>query len=111
VFTDYPQNVQSRIISYAEKGNTLEQKLVKLHTGYMIRSKTLRQKINEAADFLAKTSIDVDVKRIAAAAEEAGLNERLEKIREEVNVVARREREAQGTFRERKEELNSLVTA
>jgi len=39
------------------------------------------------------------------------LNERLEKIRDEVNVVARREREAQGTFRERKEELNSLVAA
>ena len=77
----------------------------------MMRAKTLRQKISEAADFLAKTSIDVDVKRIAAAAEEAGLNERLEKIREEVNVVARREREAQGTFRERKEELSSLVTA
>jgi hypothetical protein len=52
----------------------------------MLRSKTLRQKINEAADFLAKTSIDVDVKRIAAAAEEAGLNDRLEKIREERGV-------------------------
>ncbi|THW98523.1 hypothetical protein D6D17_06710 [Aureobasidium pullulans] len=105
------QNIQTRIISSAEKGNTLEQKLAKLHGGYVIRSKTLRQKISEAADFLAKTSIDVDVKRIAAAAEEAGLNDRLEKIRDEVNVVARREREAQGIFRERKEELNSLVAA
>lgn len=109
--TNLSQNVQSRIISAAEKGNTLEQRLVKLQTGYMLRSNMLRQKINEAADFLAKTSIDVDVKRIAAAAEEAGLNERLDKIRDEVNVVARREREAQGTFRERKEELNSLLTA
>ncbi|KAI4727423.1 hypothetical protein E4T49_04771 [Aureobasidium sp. EXF-10728] len=83
LMTEAFDNIQSRIISSAEKGNTLEQKLVKHHTGYMIRSKTLRQKINEAADFLAKTSIDVDVKRIAAAAEEAGLNERLDKIRVE----------------------------
>lgn len=108
---DRSQNIQTRIILSAEKGKTLEQKLAKLHGGYVIRSKTLRQKISEAADFLAKTSIDVDVKRIAAAAEEAGLNDRLEKIRDEVNVVARREREAQGIFRERKEELNSLVAA
>jgi pre-mRNA-splicing factor CDC5/CEF1 len=77
----------------------------------MMRSKTLRQKINEAADFLAKASIDVDVKRIALAAEEAGLDERLEKIRAEVNTIARREREAQGVFRDRREELKSLVTA
>ncbi|KAI5247869.1 hypothetical protein E4T43_01755 [Aureobasidium subglaciale] len=111
LMTEAFDNIQSRIISSAEQGNTLEKKLVKLHTGYMMRSKALRQKISEAADFLAKTSIDVDVKRIAATAEEVGLNERLEKIRDEVNVVARREREAQGTFRERKGELDSLMAA
>ena len=109
--TNISQNTQSRIISSAEKGNVLEKKLTKHHAGYMARSKTLRQKISEAADFLARTSIEVDTKRIAGAQEEAGLNERLEKLRDEVNVVARREREAQGVFRDRREELEGLMVA
>lgn len=69
----------------------------------------MRQKISEATDFLAKVNIDIDTRRIAGAAEEAGLNDRLEKLRDEVNVVARREREAQSVFRDRREELNALM--
>lgn len=76
----------------------------------MARSKTLRQKISEAADFLARTSIEMETVRTAQQAEDAGITERLEKLREEVGLVSRREREAQEEFRARKWELEAIAT-
>lgn len=75
----------------------------------MARSKTLRQKISEAADFLARTSIEMDTTRIALQAEDAGITDRLEKLRMEVGLVSRREREAQEEYRARKYELDALA--
>lgn len=92
----------------AEKGNALEKKLVKHHGGYIGRSKALRQKISEAADFLARTRVDGEVKRVAHGAEQVALSERLERLRGEVGLVSRLEREAQETYRERKSELDGL---
>lgn len=77
----------------------------------MARAKTLRQKINEAADFLARTKIEAQTSRAAQSAEEAGITERLERLREEVALVSRREREAQEVFRARRDELNGLEVA
>lgn len=93
----------------AEKGNILEKKLSKHHGGYMARAKTLRQKIVEAADFLSRTRLDIETARTAQAAEEAGISERLEKLRTEVGLVSRLEREAQEVYRARKEELEGLT--
>lgn len=76
----------------------------------MARSKTLRQKITEAADFLARTSIEMETVRTAQQAEDAGITERLEKLREEFGLVSRREREAQEEFRARKWELEAIAT-
>ena len=75
----------------------------------MARSKTLRQKITEAADFLARTSLDMETARTAQQAEDAGITDRLDKLREEVGLVSRREREAQEEFRARKWELDSVA--
>ena len=102
-------NIQSTISDAAVKGQQMEKKLAKLHGGYMDRSKKLRAKILEAAAFLEKTRLDAEVGRQAQAAEEAGIGGRLEKLREEVALVSRREREAQETYRERREELEGLV--
>lgn len=74
----------------------------------MARSKTLRQKISEAADFLAKTTLDMETARLAQQAEDAGINDRLEKLRDEVALVSRREREAQEEYRARRSELEAL---
>lgn len=92
----------------AEKGNALEKKLAKHHGGYIARSKTLRAKITEAAEFLARTNIEVETKRVALSAERLGLGDRLERLREEVRLASRLEREAQETYRERKMELDGL---
>ncbi|KAJ9623284.1 Pre-mRNA-splicing factor cef1 [Taxawa tesnikishii (nom. ined.)] len=109
LLTEAFDGIQDLITSTAERGNALEKKLLKHHGGYIARAKTLRQKITEAAEFLARTSIEVDTKRAAQTAEEAGARERLEKLREEVARVARREREAQEVYRSRKEELEALA--
>jgi len=74
----------------------------------MARSKTLRQKISEAADFLARTTIEMETTRTAQQAEDVGISDRLERLRGEVSVVARREREAQEEFRARRDELGAL---
>ena len=100
--------MQDTLTTTAEKGNTLEKKLAKHHGGYMNRAKTLRQKITEAADFLARTKIEIDTARMAQSAEEVGINERLEKLRGEVGLVSRLEREAQDVYRTRKQELEGL---
>jgi len=75
--------------------NALEQKLQKIHGGYISRSKLLRGKILEAADFLAKTRVDIDVARLAGLMEESALRSRLERLRDEVEAVSRKERECQ----------------
>ncbi|PNS18444.1 Pre-mRNA-splicing factor cef1 [Sphaceloma murrayae] len=101
-------NLQNDLVVSAQKNNDLEKKLLKVHGGYMARAKTLRSKIVEAADFLAKTRIDIDTARAAQASEDAAIRDRLENLRGEVGLVNRLEREAQETYRERRAELEAL---
>ncbi|KAF4549215.1 Pre-mRNA-splicing factor cef1-like protein [Elsinoe fawcettii] len=101
-------NLQDDLVFTAQKNNELEKKLTKLHGGYMARAKTLRNKIAEAADFLTKTRIDIDTARAAQVSEGAAIRDRLDKLKEEVTLVNRLEREAQETYRERRAELETL---
>ena len=90
------------------EGNTVEKKLALHLGGYQQRAKTLRQKINEAADALEKATIKLDSFRNLQVAEEAAIPRRLETLRDEVSFVSKREREAQELYRARKEELDGL---
>ncbi|TKX19753.1 pre-mRNA-splicing factor cef1 [Elsinoe australis] len=101
-------NLQNGLVATAQKNNDLEKKLTKVHGGYMARARTLRTKIGEAADYLAKTRIDLDTARAAQVSEDAAVRDRLERLREEVGLVNRLEREAQETYRERRSELEGL---
>ena len=86
----------------------MEKKLALHLGGYSNRAKTLRQKITEASEALAKASISLDSFRTLQISEEAAISRRLEGLREEVGFVSKREREAQDLYRARKEELTSL---
>lgn len=92
----------------AEKGNKIEKKLAVHLGGYQQRAKTLRSQIVEAADALEKAKISLDTFRTLQIAEEAAIPRRLESLRDEVNFVSKREREAQEVYRMRKEELDEL---
>lgn len=108
LLTESFDKIQDSITAAADKGAALEKKLAKVHGGYIERQKKLRVKIAEAAEFLDKTRRDVEVQRAALNAEEVGILGRLERLRDEVGFVSRREREEQEVFRERKEELDGM---
>ncbi|KAF2152276.1 hypothetical protein K461DRAFT_286282 [Myriangium duriaei CBS 260.36] len=101
--------LQDALTRDATSGNSLELKLGKIHGGYIARANMLRGKIGEAGEFLARTRREVDTARTAGMVEEAGLRERLERLREEVAAAGRREREGQEMYRARREELDSLM--
>ena len=77
--------------------------------GYQKRANTLRQKIGEASTALEKADQSLDSFRTLQISEEAAISRRLESLRAEVGFVAKREREAQDLYRERKEELLNLT--
>ncbi|KAL4874123.1 hypothetical protein BDV12DRAFT_181964 [Aspergillus spectabilis] len=102
-------NVQASLLATAEQGNKLEKKLALHYGGYQNRAKTLRTKITEAHTALEKSKDELDAFRTLQISEEAAVSRRLEKLREDVAFVMRREREAQELYRSRKEELDELV--
>jgi pre-mRNA-splicing factor CDC5/CEF1 len=108
LLTEAFDNVQDALAESAQRGQTLEKKLAKHHGGYVERGRKLRAKINEAAEFLEKTTLDTSTARTAQVAENATLQTRLEGLREEVSFVRKREREAQEVYRLRKTELETL---
>lgn len=101
--------VQASLLATAEKGNKLEKKLALHYGGYQNRAKMLRTKIVEAGAALPKAQDDLDSFRTLQISEEAAVSRRLERLREEVSFVMRREREAQELYKSRKDELDELV--
>ncbi|KAI3323436.1 pre-mRNA splicing factor component-domain-containing protein [Xylariaceae sp. AK1471] len=100
---------QESTIAIAEKCSKLEKKL-NLHLGgYQQRGKTLRSKMVEASEALEKATVALGGFRTLAISEEISIRSRLEALREEVNYVSRREREAQEAYRQTKEELDRFA--
>jgi pre-mRNA-splicing factor CDC5/CEF1 len=100
--------VQDDILDVASRGNKQEKKLAQLHGGYQARSKALRAKIVGVNEALEKVCIEGSVYEGAQRREELALSERLERLREGVSLVSKREREAQDAFRKAREELREL---
>ncbi|OJD19391.1 pre-mRNA-splicing factor cef1 [Emergomyces pasteurianus Ep9510] len=102
------ENVQASLLASAEQGNKLEKKISLHNGGYQARAKTLRTKIVEASEALEKARFELDAFRTLQLGEESGIGRRLERLRDEVTFVTRREREAQELYKSRKDELESL---
>lgn len=101
--------VQTALFATAERGNKLEKKLSLHYGGYQNRAKTLRSKILEAGAALPTATNELDAFRTLQISEETAVPRRLEKLRDAVSFVMRREREAQELYKNRKEELDELV--
>lgn len=86
----------------------MEKKLTLHLGGYQQRAKTLRSKVVQAAEALDKARFSLDAFRTLQIGEQAGIQRRLESLRDEVGFVSKREREAQDSYRTRKEELMEL---
>lgn len=100
--------VEKEVLDQAEQGNKLEKKLALLLGGYQSRAKTLRGKIVETAEAVQTAKIALDSFRTLQIGEEAALSRRLERLREEVSFMSRREREAQEGYRQVRAELQEL---
>lgn len=101
--------VQTSLFDTAERGNKLEKKLSLHYGGYQNRAKTLRSKILEAGAALPAAINELDAFRTLQISEESAVSRRLERLREAVSFVMRREREAQDLYRSRKDELDELL--
>lgn len=101
--------VQTSLFATAERGNKLEKKLSLHYGGYQNRAKTLRSKILEAGAALPAAENELDAFRTLQISEESAVTRRLERLREAVSFVMRREREAQDLYKSRKDELDELL--
>lgn len=101
--------VQTSLFDTAERGNKLEKKLSLHYGGYQKRAKTLRSKILEAGAALPAAINELDAFRTLQISEESAVVRRLERLREAVSFVMRREREAQDLYKSRKDELDELL--
>ncbi|KAJ6163386.1 hypothetical protein N7497_003365 [Penicillium chrysogenum] len=101
--------VQTSLFDTAERGNKIEKKLSLHYGGYQNRAKTLRSKIVEAGAALPAAMNELDAFRTLQISEESALSRRLERLREAVSFVMRREREAQDLYKSRKDELDQLL--
>ncbi|KAJ6189088.1 hypothetical protein N7519_003996 [Penicillium mononematosum] len=101
--------VQTSLFETAERGNKIEKKLSLHYGGYQNRAKTLRSKIVEAGAALPAAMNELDAFRTLQISEESALSRRLERLREAVSFVMRREREAQDLYKSRKDELDELL--
>jgi len=101
-------NAQESIIEAAERANKIEKKLAVHHAGYIKRAALLRDKIRGAFGALERAKYDLDTARTAQYAEQTAISRRLASLRDEVQFVTKREREAQELYRTRKDELDGL---
>lgn len=102
------QAAQKKLLAAAEVGNKLEKKLALHLGGYQARQKTLKQKITSVYDQIQEQRAQLDSFRTLQISEEGALVRRLERLRDEVNFVSRRERESQEDFRNIRDELREL---
>ncbi|KGO65695.1 protein of unknown function DUF3351 [Penicillium italicum] len=103
------ETVQTSLFATAERGNKLEKKLSLHYGGYQNRAKMLRSKILEAGAALPAAENELDAFRTLQISEESAVSRRLERLREAVSFVMRREREAQELYKSRKDELDELL--
>ncbi|KAL9569298.1 hypothetical protein ACKAV7_006353 [Fusarium commune] len=103
--------VQDAIMASAEAGAKLEKKLSLHLGGYQKRQKMLRDKMGDASEALEKARVALAGFKTLAISEDVAIERRLSALREEVGFVNRREREAQESYRNAKEELDALMAS
>ncbi|ERF74298.1 Pre-mRNA-splicing factor cef1 [Endocarpon pusillum Z07020] len=89
--------LNDQILPLATSGNKLEKKLALHLGGYQ-----------EAAEAVQKARVALHGYQTLQVSEEAALGRRLDGLREEVSLVAKREREVQERYRDAREELREL---
>ncbi|KAG0167372.1 Pre-mRNA-splicing factor cef1 [Apophysomyces sp. BC1034] len=98
------------MIRDATRAGKLEKKLEVRLGGYMARSKTLTQQIMNAFDEFEAAKIEYESFANLEIAEKAAIPSRIGALEEEVNGLARRERELQQKYKELSEEKSCYIS-
>ena len=93
----------------AKESAKLEKKLNLHMGGYMQRQKMLKSKIGEAAKALQEANSTLGSFKTLQMAEEIAISRRLGSLREEVNLISRRDRESQEAYKKIRDEVDALT--
>lgn len=108
VLLPYHTAASDALLALAQENNKREKKLGLLLGGYMARQRGLKKKLADGHKALLEEREKARAFEDLRVAEDAGLQSRLEKARNEVGAVTRREREAQEEYRAVRDELDAL---
>ncbi|KAK4048219.1 Pre-mRNA-splicing factor cef1 [Microbotryomycetes sp. JL201] len=91
---------RERMSRESAKAAKVEKKLGVVLGGYMARAKALGTKMTDAADELGRSRVELESFARLAMNEQGAAARRIESLKDEVDVLERREREGQARFRE-----------
>jgi len=100
---------KERMIAEATKASKAEKKLAKQLGGYQALNAKARKGILDTMEEIQSTQRDLETFIMLRSMEEAGAPARLEKKREEVGILEKRERDLQARYAEINDERRSLV--
>lgn len=98
------------MIKDATRAGKLEQKLDVRLRGYMSRSKTLSQQIIDAFEEFEAAQVEYQSFVNLQIAEKSAIPRRIEALEEEVDKLARRERDLQQKYKDLSDEKMALCT-
>ncbi|OCF45226.1 pre-mRNA-splicing factor CEF1 [Kwoniella heveanensis CBS 569] len=102
---------RERIVAEATKASKAEKKLAKQLGGYQALNAKAKKSILDVMEEIQQAQRDLETFTMLRTIEEAGAPARLEKIREEVAVLERRERDLQARYAELNDERREKTAA
>ncbi|KAK8845470.1 pre-mRNA-splicing factor CEF1 [Kwoniella newhampshirensis] len=102
---------RERVVAEATKASKAEKKLAKQLGGYQALNAKARKSIIETMEEIHSTQRDLKTFMMLKGLEEAGAPGRLEKIREEVSILERRERDLQARYAELNDERRQKLAS
>ncbi|WVR03492.1 pre-mRNA-splicing factor CEF1 [Kwoniella sp. DSM 27419] len=102
---------RERVVAEATKASKAEKKLAKQLGGYQALNAKAKKSIVETMEEMQQAQRDLETFTMLRTLEEAGAPARLEKVREEVAVLERRERDLQARYAELNDERRERLAA
>ncbi|WVF66189.1 pre-mRNA-splicing factor CEF1 [Kwoniella sp. CBS 6097] len=102
---------RERVVAEATKASKAEKKLAKQLGGYQVLNAKAKKSILDVMEEIQQAQRDLETFTMLRTIEEAGAPARVEKIREEVAVLERRERDLQSRYAELNDERREKTAA
>ncbi|KXS12598.1 hypothetical protein M427DRAFT_101226 [Gonapodya prolifera JEL478] len=107
--SSYLESLRGVMTREASRAQKLEKRLALVLGGYQQRSSTLRRDMNGLARQVVDKEIELEGFALLRGSEEVGARERVRELREEVEELARQERDGQERYAEMEKRKRALV--